>query len=398
MHNKGRFMKILHTSDWHIGKKLEGKSRLQEQRKVLEEIVSIADENNVELVLIAGDVYDTFLPSAESEQLFFDVLSKLSNGKRPIIVVSGNHDDAVRLNCARSISYLADVYFSDGDQTRVNDRVLESGSRVLSAKNGGFVVESKGQKLFVGTLSYPNEYKLKEKIDENETYNQKVARWIGEVFSLNEEKLPQILVSHLFMIGGETSGSEREIELGGARIVDVDVIPKECLYSALGHLHKRQIVSKSRNIVYSGSILQYHFDESGYQKSVTIVDVENNQLQKVEEVKLHNYVNLYRISANSLQEGIEKIEGIDGYIELTLTLDKPLDSLDHKAFCDRFPNVFLKLKFKGGEVFVSDRRTLEGKDLFIEYYKSVYGDNPDQKIVDLFVSLLSEEEIGNASD
>ena len=103
-------MRILHTSDWHIGKKTENFERLPEQREVLDEIASVADAENVELIIVAGDVFDTFIPSAEAEQTFFDKIRLLSE-KRPVVIIPGNHDDATRLCASSAFAGKNNVFF-----------------------------------------------------------------------------------------------------------------------------------------------------------------------------------------------------------------------------------------------------------------------------------------------
>lgn len=389
-------MRILHTSDLHIGKKLEFRSRLDEQKDVLDEIVSVADENDVQLVLIAGDVYDTFTPSSEAEKLFYEFLSNLSAGKRIVVVVSGNHDDAMRLSASRTLSACSDVYFADGENVIKNGDFLSSGIKMREVGSNYFVVESTdGEKAYIGTLSYPTELRLKEKISSEETYEEKVRRWIGACFENNREKLPQILVSHLFMLGGVKTDGERSIELGGARIVSKSAIPDECVYTALGHLHKRQVVDRDRNVIYSGSILQYSFDEAKTDKSVTVFDLSNGTVQNLNVVKLSAGIKLFRLSASSLSEAREMLGNVDGFVELTLKLDKPLEYAEHKAFLQEFPNVFPRLSFNGGESFSGERRSLSDKEVFVEFYKSKYGEEPDVRLTDAFMEIINAIEVGD---
>ena len=105
-------MKIVHTSDWHLGKKLKNRERITEQREVLNSLVNYVENNNVDLVIIAGDVYDTYSPPAEAEELFFNIIKQLSNGKRAVLVISGNHDDSDRLYASSVLAESYGVYFA----------------------------------------------------------------------------------------------------------------------------------------------------------------------------------------------------------------------------------------------------------------------------------------------
>ena len=106
-------MKILHTSDWHIGKRLMGRQRLQEQAQALDELAKICDEQEIELVLIAGDIFDTYTPSAETEELFFSKIKKIAGDARAVLLISGNHDDGVRLSAVTPLSEEQGVYIRE---------------------------------------------------------------------------------------------------------------------------------------------------------------------------------------------------------------------------------------------------------------------------------------------
>ena len=250
-------MKFLHTSDWHIGKKLEGRSRIEEQREALKSLVDVAKNEHVDVVLVAGDVFDTFTPSAEAEQLFFDCVSALSALGSAVVIIAGNHDDPVRLSASAALAEKCNVYFYGEERTLFNDE----NSLVKCEKRGkDYIVFSKNdEKVYVALLPYPTELRMKEKLNEDESYTDKVKRYIGEAVAKNTDNLPVVLVAHLFMLGGEKSEGERSIDLGGARIVPPSVIGENVIYSALGHLHKRQVVSRERNIIFSGYLLQYAF-------------------------------------------------------------------------------------------------------------------------------------------
>ena len=108
-------MKLLHTSDWHLGKRLYGKSRIDEQREVLAEIAEIAARENIDVLLLAGDVFDTFVPVAEAEELFYETLTALAKTCVPI-AIAGNHDDAERLTAPRDLARVSGVILAGDDE------------------------------------------------------------------------------------------------------------------------------------------------------------------------------------------------------------------------------------------------------------------------------------------
>ncbi len=390
-------MRILHTSDLHIGKRLENRPRFSEQKEVLNSIVNIAKTKLVDLVLIAGDVYDTYTPPAEGEKLFYDFLADLTSAGISVLAVSGNHDDPQRLTAASSIVKEGGVFFADSE----NGALTSSNLPKLNFIEGGddyFIFEKDGEKLCFAALPYPTELRMKEKINENESYEDKVKRYISEAFSKNQG-LPTVLVGHIFMLGGEKIGSERDIDLGGARIISKSVIPNECIYTALGHLHKRQVVDKSRNIIYSGSTMQFSFDEAGYEKSVTVFDVICGKAENIQTVKIEGYKELYRVSANSLEEGEKLVLALDGYVELTLKLSEPLSSDSVKEFLSKYPFVILRMIFQGSEGYErEDRRLLSDEELFKAYCDYRFSSEPSGEILQLFLSIMNEVEVGDETE
>lgn len=139
-------MKILHTADWHLGKNLDGKSRLEEQELFLEDFIKIVEDNEVDLIMIAGDVYDTSNPSAKAEKLFYDTLKKLSkNGERLILVIAGNHDSPERLVAAGPLAMEHGIIMVGTPKT-----VVQTGGygkhKVVQSGEGFIEIEMKGEK------------------------------------------------------------------------------------------------------------------------------------------------------------------------------------------------------------------------------------------------------------
>lgn len=395
-------MRILHTSDWHIGKKTENFDRLPEQKEVLDEIAEIADREEIELVIVAGDVFDTFIPSADAEQTFFEKIQKISQ-KRPVAVIPGNHDDGTRLCASAAIAGSNGVFFSESVNDNSNarftvekkfysDKPLRQKTELIESGNGYMIFENaQGEKVYVGALAYPTEARFKERAS-GESYAERICGWLNKAMEGNVDKLPSILVSHLFTIGGQTTDGEREISLGGAKAVDPSVFP-DCDYVALGHLHKRQVVNKKRNVIYSGSILQYSFDEINVEKSVTVFDLTNKGTENVHTVPLTKGKKLAKISCISVQDCAKILPEYKDYlVELTLKLSSPLSRDENSYLRSEFPQIAsLKLEFKGSDDFVKKGRSeLSDEQLFNECYKKKYGEYPDDNLKNLFLSLMAE--------
>ena len=388
-------MKIIHTSDWHLGKRLEDRPRLPEQKLALNSLVGYVKENDVSLVIVAGDVFDTFTPSAEAEQTFFDTLYQLTNAGAVVLVISGNHDDPTRLSASSKISNLSGVLFSGGE-TDDSKRVYPRATVVCSSSDHAVISGADGETVFVSMLPFPTEARMKEAADDDESYPDKIKRYIGCSLNKNVDNLPVVLAAHIFMLGGETSLSERPIELGGTRAVPKSVIPESVIYTALGHLHKRQVVSLERNIIYSGSLLQYSFDEAGFDKSFTVIDVVGGKVENIKTIEYDGYYKLLRLNASSYQEAFSVLENApDTYVELTLTLSEPLSGEQTRALVGKFPKLFLRTRFTGGSVSEKSRRLMTDEELFKSFYLSQYGVEPDEKVTELFLNLVSSVEVGD---
>ncbi|MDE6411835.1 MAG: exonuclease subunit SbcD [Clostridia bacterium] len=384
-------MRILHTSDWHIGKRLSDRERLPEQEEALDEIVKICEQESVELVLVAGDVFDTFTPPAEAEELFYTKIKKIAGENRAVVIVSGNHDDGVRLSAAAPFAGDAGVYLFGNKPKKIS---LNGNRKIHAVKAGDFYLlleNEKGEKVYINALPYPNEASLKEE-KSDESYSERISRRILRGEEGYEEGVPYILLTHLFAAGGKCSESERDIDLGGARAVPPGLFPKNA-YVAMGHLHRPQKMAE--NVFYSGSLLQYSFDEANTEKSVRLLETEGDKVKTVKVIPLQSGKKLVRPECNDVEEALKILSAYqDNFVELTLNLAAPLTSQETQSLKDASDGlIFIIPRVKTGEaVPVFARARLSAGELFNEYYRSKFGDEPKSELTEKFLSLLKEEE------
>lgn len=382
-------MKILHTSDWHIGKRLMDRERLPEQREALEELVRICEDEQADVVLVAGDVFDTFMPSAEAEEVFFHAVKRLAGTRRAVVLISGNHDDGVRLAASAPISAEEGVYLFGGSK-RALPVGGSRGVRAVGAGENYLLLENEaGERLYVNALPYPNEARLKEEKTE-ETYAEKVARWISCGAEARGEGVPYVLLTHLFAAGGAASESERDIQLGGARIVPIDCFPADA-FTALGHLHKRQRLRD--NVYYSGSLLQYSFDEANIPKSVAILKTEGDKVVFEKEVPLTSGRKLVRLEAAGVEQALALLRRYENaFVELTLHLNAPLTAQETLSLREANEGLVSLIVRTQTAVDAPEivRSALSSEELFVEYYKSVYGEPPSDELKEAFLELLGE--------
>ena len=381
-------MNILHTSDWHIGKRLMDRERLPEQIAALDEIVRICDERDVDLVLVAGDVFDTYMPSADAEEVFFRAVKRIAGEKRAVVIVSGNHDDGVRLAASAPLAAEEGIYLFGGGY----DVVPVGGKRAVKAvaSGEGYVViaNARGEQVYINALPYPNEARLKEE-KTDESYADKLRRWIARGEAGFSGNMPHILLSHLFVAGGKVSESERDIDLGGARAVPVSLF-SAFDYVALGHLHKPQKLGE--NVRYSGSLLQYSFDEFE-KKQVILLHTQEKSLE-IEEIPLSSGRKLVRLEEENVERAASLLKQYPGvFIELTLRLSAPLTSQETqllRAANDGLVSLIVRTRAASSTPVIK-RSSLSSKQLFEEYYRCVYGEDPASDLSQAYLELLEEE-------
>ena len=252
-------MRILHTADWHIGCRTDGFLRLDEQIKVCEEIVEIANKQKVDMVIVAGDIYDSFLPSADAEKLVFDTLLKLSdNGNRAVMVVAGNHDDPKRLSNANVFASLHNIYLV-GEMAKINFASLK-GKNITPVSSGVGHIEFKtksGEKVVVATMPYPSYYRYKQIKKEGEQLNDSIKEWFKPALSGFRKDTINIAISHLLTYPVNCSLEEfsnYEVVGGAISFVNRENLISQADYTALGHIHTPQALGD--NTYYSGAITE----------------------------------------------------------------------------------------------------------------------------------------------
>ena len=337
---------------------------------------------------MAGDVFDTYMPSAEAEEVFFHAVKALAGETRAVVIVSGNHDDGVRLAASAPLAAEEGIYLFGG----AHARMPVGGTRpVCAAEAGeGYVVirNAAGERVYINALPYPNEARLKEE-KSDEGYADKLRRLIAKGEGGCADGMPRILLTHLFVMGGRVSESERDIDLGGARAVPVSLF-EGYDYVALGHLHKPQKFGET--VRYSGSLLQYSFDEQE-NKQVILLKTQGNALT-AEDIPLTAGKRLVRLEERSAEGAAQLLGRYRGaFVELTLHLSAPLTTQEtHMLRAANEGLVSLIVRTQAQEAAAGVRRsTLSAGELFSEYYRSVYGEAPADSLKEAFLRLLQED-------
>ena len=385
-------MKFLHTADWHLGAKTNGRDRLTEQKRTLEEIESIAAHENIDCVIIAGDVFNTASPSAEAEELFFDAVQRLSNGgDRFVFVLAGNHDDPTRLSAGLPLSSKHNIALASSLE-RLKESAFAKNSivKVVETGKGHIKIKKNEEIATIAYLPYPSESRIAEKVDSELSYAEKVKEWANISTSAFDDDNFNIFVSHLFMVGSKTN--DGVVKVGDLLAVPKNMIPKAD-YTALGHIHSAQDLGGC--IFYSGAITKLNVKNKDL--SVNIVESENGKLVDVKTVKLKNPARYEKVVVSSLDEATDKLLNFDNLdiVELEIVQSEPLSASSLKQLKKDFPcisNISLSRPVGASQTTTNTKRIkLNDVDLFSEFYKAVRGVEPNKDLVQMFVDCKGDE-------
>lgn len=406
-------MKILHTADWHIGKKLDNFSRLEEQRLVLNEICEIADREEVDAVIVAGDLFDNFNPSSEATELLYSTLHCLAaNGSRAVIAIAGNHDSPERIEVPDALAKVCGIIFVGFPNTEIKPFRTQAGLEVVRSDKGFIEIKLPNSQVPLRVLHtpYANEQRLKtflglEDSEENlRTHLQKHWSELADKYLDNHGF--NLLVTHLYVMKKDDPAPEEEpdderpiLHIGGAQAIYTENFPEQIHYAALGHLHRYHRVDKlPAPSVYSSSPLAYSFSEANQTKYVILLDAEAGKLNNYRAVELTKGKKLRRGKFDSIEEAVNWLhEHPEDLIELTIVSDHYLEAADRKRLSEAHAGLVqiipqIKRVTEEGSASAIDL-TLSMENLFQEYFKSKNkGQEPSEGLLDVFREVLGTEE------
>ena len=406
-------MKILHTADWHLGKRLQDFQRLQEQKDVLAEIVQVANNEDVDLVLVAGDLFDTFNPDPQAENLLYSTLKDLTaGGRRTVVAIAGNHDNPDRIEAQDHFGRECGIIFAGFPKTEVRSHALSCEAKLLRSAPG--FIELKLPRhdapIRIALTPYANETRMRSYFGmtslDDELRQSLKGHWETLADTYMDTNGVNLLVAHLFVMkrGGEQpeeSDDERSIlQIGGASMVYTDMIPSQIQYVALGHLHRYQEMGGGPcPVVYSSSPLAYSFAEADQQKYVVLIEAQPEQAVTVTAVPLKTGKRLLRPRFKRVDEAVDWLtQNPDCYAEITLQTSTYLTSEErrqlqqaHESLVTIIPDV--------RDVAETEQETAPAIDLtqsietlFTNYFRNENkGQTPDERLQHLFKEILATE-------
>ncbi len=348
-------MKILHTADWHIGKKLHKHDLSEDFDLFIKWLCKTIEQENVEIMVVSGDVFDLANPSSEARQQYYRSLMCLCRLNCKLIITGGNHDSPAMLNAPAEILRELDVHVIGGLPENMEDLIIP-------IHNDHNKVE-----FVIAALPYLREANLRH-AGEGQTYNDRleqiqagIEQYFMEAATLCETKypkIPAIALGHLFATGAITSESEREIQIGNQAAFNALRFGDYFSYIALGHIHKPQKANATTPTFYSGSPLPLSFSERNNEKRVLLLDTQEGWVPT--SLPIPQFRSLLKIVGNleQLQEKLQNLSErrkLDSLIEMELQ-EKEYDA-DKIIQLDQLISTFEKPGFQ----IVKHRATFENQ-------------------------------------
>jgi exonuclease SbcD len=381
-------MRILHTADWHVGKRLGRYDRMDEYREVLDEIVGIAETEAVDLVLVAGDLFDRPIPPVEALTVALDALERLAAGGRTVVAIAGNHDSP-------------ELFEVLGRLLR-HRRIFLVGQIHPAERGGVLEIAGGGERALVACMPFLREGQAIDLLADADAWPGQYAQRLAEICAsynrfLEERATPDtvtVLLAHFLMSGvrlnlGAPRG-ERPLHMSQAYAANAQSIPSGVGYVALGHVHAPQPAPGAvAPAAYAGSILELDFGEAGEAKRVVIVDAVPGRRATQRAVGLRGGRRLLR-AAGRFEELVGRAELQQGYLDLTIRTDGPDPGLADRAR-QAFPLlVRVAADHPRAAPPAAPRRDLPWDGLYREYFRKTHGAEASEELVAAFREIHDE--------
>jgi len=384
-------MRLLHTADWHLGRKLYDRPRIDEHQQFLQWLLGIIKAEHIDGIMVAGDVFDSSIPAAQVVDLYYQFLFQLYQETQAFaVIIAGNHDSATRLAAPRQFLKLARIHLV--------------GSLPAEPVQYGFTIQQGAENVAIIALPYIPEGEIlthvsfETDIESARRYRAMIQMLYQKALRTLPEAVPKILMGHYFLAGSQLGESERPIQVGGSLPVTLEDLPPDVSYIALGHLHRPQsIKNHSCPVVYAGSPIPMTFKEAEYEKKVVIIDLLPDKSTQISEIVIPTFRSLVRVKG-----GFEDIlnraetEDWDGkLIEVLIELEAPQIGLSdqiRRAFAERggeVASVQAQLISLPEEEILTpeDITTQSPEDIFKHFYLERYGQPEDKTTQARFESI-----------
>ncbi len=318
-------MKIVHTSDWHVGRRWKGIQRLDELAGVLEHLATFIEEQAVDLVLHTGDVFESRNPAAEAEQLVNRFLVRVGRSGARMLVIAGNHDDPLRLDARSLLTEFVHVQIVGRPRS-----ASRGGTRTLTTRSG--------EKAVIAALPFASPGAWVSALDlvgEEASARSRYAHMfelaVKDLCSAFQPDAVNVLMAHTHIEGALFGESERRVHIAEDWAASPKALPRKASYIALGHIHRPQKIDGPVPAYYAGSLLQMDFGEAGEEKSFVVVTVSPGQPAEIEHVLYQGALPLVNLRASlaELEETADRHR--TGWLRVTVPLTAKDPDLNRKV-------------------------------------------------------------------
>jgi exonuclease SbcD len=403
-------MILLHSADWHLGKKLDNYSRLPEQEAFLEAFCVLADQEGADAILLSGDLFDHYLPSNEAVELYYRYIARLSKGgARPVIIIAGNHDSPDHLVAPDPLARALGITVVGYPRQIPGAFHTEAGVHSKCTAPGFIEIVLPGHPpLRILTTPYANALRLREALDpereEAELAELLRDHWAYTAATHLDDKGCNVLMAHLFFTQNihepePEPDDEKPIHyIGGVSALSTEILPPGLQYVALGHLHRAHAVAHPAGlpVVYSGSPVSYSFAEAGQQKHVVRIELAPGEQARWTLLPIAGGRPLLRYTTDDADAAIRFLQAHpEAFVELTLICDtylsgelkNRLEAAHQRLFI--VPQSRLQITGSSPRAFTASLDNME--EVFNAYYLYRNGAPPDDAILDLFRELISND-------
>ncbi len=384
-------MRLIHTADWHLGRRFRGIDRTPEIAIALQELLKQAKALDVDAVLIAGDIFDVPNPTAYAERIAYQFFCELQAMGIPAIAIAGNHDSASRIDSIAQLLSLAGV------------RAL--GKIRRSADGGTIHLNTKSGKLCVGAMPFASEQRLldanslwqSDAGERRKDYREMVADLLQNLTSDFRDNTVNILMGHMSIDGARLAKSEVAYYTREKYLLSSQTLPPEAQYIALGHIHIHQRIAKNSPAYYSGSLIQLDFGEAEQEKGFCLIEVEPGSAARVEfkPVTCHKPLKVLKCNHHNLDKTLEAHRYHPGFLKVIVEMDSPQIGLADRVrqICSqalliepRYPEASLEAT----DISHIDPNNFDPAAEFCNYYQNRLGTTPKPAVLNEFQNLYKK--------
>ncbi|MBD2453401.1 exonuclease SbcCD subunit D [Nostoc sp. FACHB-87] len=383
-------MRLIHTSDWHLGRHLKGKDRTPEIEFALQQLLRQAKELEVDAVLIAGDIFETSNPPAEAERVAYQFFEGLRTAKIPAIAIAGNHDSASRFDGIANLVSLAGVHIL---------------GKPRNVKQGGLIsLETPNGRLRVAAMPFASERRLltvenlwtMNELEQIGNYKERLSKCLNNLAGGFQDDSVNIFMAHLTIDGARLANSEARHHTKETYALAGQSLPAEAQYIALGHIHKPQQIPVAAPTYYSGSLIQVDFGEVGEDKGFYLIDVEPGSPAKPQFISIpcQKPLQIVECELSDYEEKLEPLRDYSGYLKVIIKLQTPQMGLADKIrkICG---DKVLQIEPSYPEVKPNQEKSVSREDFdpveeFKRYFQDVLKTTPNSAVVAKFEQLYKE--------